>query len=98
MLTTHAENGDMVDGADRRERRAREISLPKFHALSRPEIAEAEATGRVIDLAWQAKHPLYIVHMTCEGALNRVREATKRNQKVNVETCVQYLLLDDYDL
>jgi dihydropyrimidinase len=33
--------------------------------------------------------------MTCEGALNRVREATKRNQKVNVETCVQYLLLDE---
>jgi dihydropyrimidinase len=36
----------------------------------------------------------YIVHLTCEGALNQVRDATKRNQKVNVETCIQYLLLD----
>jgi dihydropyrimidinase len=63
--------------------------------LSRPEIVEAEATGRAIDIAYAGEHPLYVVHMTCEGALNRVREATKRNQKVFVETCVQYLLLDD---
>ena len=39
--------------------------------------------------------PGYIVHLTCEGALNAVRNATrKRNQKVFVETCIQYLLLD----
>ena len=94
MLTTHAENGDMVDGLVA-ENVAKGNTLPKFHPLSRPEIAETEASGRVIDLAYQADSPLYIVHMTCEGALNRVREATKRNQKVYVETCVQYLLLDD---
>jgi dihydropyrimidinase len=38
--------------------------------------------------------PGYIVHMTCEGALNAVRMATLRNQKVYVETCSQYLMLD----
>jgi len=38
--------------------------------------------------------PGYIVHMTCEGALNAVRKATQRNQKVFVETCTQYLMLD----
>lgn len=38
--------------------------------------------------------PAYIVHLTCEGALNAVRDASKRNQKVFVETCIQYLLLD----
>ena len=32
--------------------------------------------------------------MTCEGALNAVRGATIRNQKVFVETCIQYLMLD----
>ncbi|MEK6577739.1 MAG: amidohydrolase family protein, partial [Bdellovibrionota bacterium] len=68
---------------------------PQFHALSRPPICEAEATGRIIDLAFAGDHPLYIVHMTCEEALNRVRTAMMRNQKVHVETCVQYLLLDD---
>jgi dihydropyrimidinase len=58
-------------------------------------MVEAEATGRVIDLAHQGGHPLYIVHLTCEESLARVRYATLRNQKVFVETCVQYLLLDD---
>lgn len=94
MLTTHAENGDMIEGLIAENLAAGNIS-PKFHPLSRPEIAEAEATGRVIDMAYQSNSPLYIVHMTCEAALNRVREATKRNQKVFVETCVQYLFLDD---
>ncbi|MEI6436285.1 MAG: amidohydrolase family protein, partial [Bacteroidota bacterium] len=36
----------------------------------------------------------YVVHLSCEGALNQIREATKRNQKIHVETCIQYLILD----
>lgn len=94
IVTVHAENGDLADSLIQ-QNRANKNFAPKYHALSRPEIVESEATGRAIDLAYAGGHPVYIVHMTCEGALNRVREATKRNQKVLVETCVQYLLLDD---
>jgi dihydropyrimidinase len=94
LVTVHAENGDLADSLIQANRAAGNTA-PRFHALSRPEIVEAEATGRAIDLAYSGDHPVYIVHMTCEGALNRVREATKRNQRVLVETCVQYLLLDD---
>jgi len=94
MVTTHAENGDLADMLVA-ENRARGNTAPKFHALSRPPICEAEATGRIMDLAHEGGHPLYIVHMTCEEALNRVRTAMMRNQRVHVETCVQYLLLDD---
>lgn len=94
MVTTHAENGDLADMLVQ-ENRAKGNTSPKFHALSRPPIVEAEATGRVMDLAYEGGHPLYIVHMTCEEALNRVRQAMMRNQRVHVETCVQYLLLDD---
>lgn len=94
LVTTHAENGDLVDTLIA-ENRAKGNLTPKYHPLSRPPIVEAEATGRVMDLAHYGGHPLYIVHMTCDEALDRVREGTKRNQKVFVETCVQYLLLDD---
>lgn len=94
IVTVHAENGDLADSLIQQNRAAGNTA-PKYHALSRPEIVEAEATGRAIDLAYSGGHPLYVVHMTCEGALNRVRDATKRNQTVLVETCVQYLLLDD---
>jgi dihydropyrimidinase len=94
IVTTHAENGDLVDTLIEENRGGGKLT-PEFHALSRPPMCEAEATGRIIDIAYQGGHPLYIVHLTCEDALNRVRAATQRNQKVHVETCVQYLLLDD---
>lgn len=94
IVTVHAENGDLADCLIR-QFRENGCMAPKYHALSRPEIVEAEASGRAIDLAYAGGHPLYIVHMTCEGALNRVRAAAGRNQRVLVETCVQYLLLDE---
>jgi dihydropyrimidinase len=94
LVTVHAENGDLAD-SNIQKNRALGNMAPKYHALSRPEIVESEATGRAIDLAHNGEHPLYIVHMTCESALNRVQDSLKRGQKVFVETCVQYLLLND---
>ena len=94
IVTTHAENGDLVDTL-KAELLAAGKTEPKYHALSRPPICEAEATGRIADLAFEGNHPLYVVHMTCEDAVNRVRAAMMRNQKIHVETCIQYLLLDD---
>jgi len=94
LVTVHAENGDLADSLIQINKELGN-KAPRFHALSRPEIVESEATGRAIDIAYAGEHPLYVVHMTCEGALNRVKDATKRNQKVLVETCIQYLLLDD---
>ncbi len=94
MVISHCENGDLIDELVTQHRAAGHTE-PKYHPLCHPEIAEAEASGRFIDLAWQGRHPCYIVHLTCEGALNRVRQATFRGQHVNVETCIQYLLLND---
>lgn len=94
MVTAHAENGDVIDSLVKKAIAAGEHA-PKYHALTRPPIAEAEATSRFIDLAYAGGHPCYVVHMTCKDALDRVRIAQKRNQKILVETCVQYLLLDD---
>ncbi len=93
MVTVHATNGDMIDGLIAKHRAEGKLS-PRYHYLSQPEVTEAEASGRFIDLANYTGVPAYIVHLTCEGALNAVRNATRRNQKVFVETCIQYLLLD----
>jgi dihydropyrimidinase len=65
-----------------------------YHYLSQPEITEAEASQRFADMAFYTGCPGYIVHLTCEGALNAVRDSTKRDQKIFVETCIQYLILD----
>jgi dihydropyrimidinase len=93
LVTAHATNGDMIDTLVAKNRAEGKLT-PLYHYLSQPEITEAEASGRFIDMAHYTDVPSYIVHLTCEGALNQVRAATARNQKVFVETCLQYLLLD----
>ena len=93
MVTVHATNGDMIDYLIDKHRAEGKLS-PLYHYLSQPEVTEAEASGRFADIADYTGCPGYIVHLTCEGALNAVRNATRRNQKVFVETCIQYLLLD----
>src|SRR6202020_1087567 len=72
---------------------------PKYHALTRPTTAEAEATNRAIALAEIAGTPVYIVHLSCNEALEKVREARDRGLRVYAETCPQYLYLslDDMD-
>ena len=93
LVQVHATNGDMIDHLVAKHRGEGKLA-PLYHYLSQPEITEAEASRRFIDMAYHTGAPAYIVHMTCEGALNAVRNATLRNQKVFVETCPQYLLLD----
>lgn len=93
LVTVHATNGDMIDYLVARHRSEGKLS-PRYHYLSQPEITEAEASGRFADMAHYTGCPGYIVHLTCEGALNAIRNATFRNQHVWVETCIQYLLLD----
>ncbi len=93
MVTVHATNGDVIDFLVAKHRKEGKLS-PLYHYLSQPEVTEAEASGRFADMADYTGCPGYIVHLTCEGALNAVRNATRRNQKVFVETCIQYLILD----
>lgn len=93
LINVHATNGDMIDYLVAKHRAEKKLA-PLYHYLSQPEITEAEASERFVDMTYYTGCPGYIVHLTCEGALNAVRNATKRNQKVFVETCIQYLILD----
>jgi dihydropyrimidinase len=93
MVTTHATNGDMIDFLVAKHRSEGKLS-PLYHYLSQPEVTEAEASGRFAHMAGYTGCPGYIVHMTCEGALNAIRDAGKKNKQVFGETCIQYLILD----
>jgi len=93
LVTVHATNGDMIDSLIAKNLAAGNTK-PLYHYLSQPEVTEAEASGRFCDMLNYTGCTGYIVHMTCEGALNAVRKRTMRNQKVFVETCSQYLMID----
>ncbi len=93
LVTVHATNGDMIDFLIAKHRSEGNLS-PLYHYLSQPEVTEAEASGRFSELAQYTGVRGYIVHMTCEGALNAVRDVSKMNHNVIAETCIQYLMLD----
>ncbi|HET7386195.1 MAG TPA: dihydropyrimidinase [Arthrobacter sp.] len=95
MLTMmHAENGGVIDVLVRRALRAGKTG-PKFHASTRPALAEAEAVHSAIAIAEMAEAPIYIVHLSAERSLQHVAEARGRGQHAYAETCPQYLFLDD---
>jgi dihydropyrimidinase len=92
LICMHAENGGAIDVIVQRAL-AEGKRAPKYHALTRPTTAEAEATARAIALAEMAGAPVYIVHLSCNEALEKVREARDRGLPAYAETCPQYLFL-----
>src|SRR5213593_3968675 len=92
LICMHAENGSAIDVIVQ-QALAEGKKAPKYHALTRPTTAEAEATSRAIALAEMAGAPVYIVHLSCNDALEKVREARDRGLPVYAETCPQYLYL-----
>ena len=97
-ICMHAENGDVIDVLVQRALAAGHTA-PKYHALTRPPRAEAEATHRAIALAEMADVPIYIVHLSAAEALDMVTEARDRGLPAYAETCPQYLFLsfDNYE-
>lgn len=94
LCCIHAENGDVIDVLVRRALAAGRTG-PRWHASTRPELAEAEATHRAIALAEMADAPVYFVHLSCEPALDEVTRARDRGRPVFAETCPHYLFLDE---
>jgi dihydropyrimidinase len=68
---------------------------PENHPRTRPDYMEAEAIHRLLALAHVTNTPLVLAHLSCALGLDAVRVARARGQTVWVETCPQYLLLDE---
>ena len=96
LVMVHAENGDVVDLLVKRALADGNTSAI-HHALTRPEMVEAEATGRAARLAEFTGASLFVVHVTCAAAAAEVEAAQQRGAHVTGETCLQYLVntIDD---
>ena len=84
----------MIDAPITEKKAAGEMGVSS-HPETRPDFLEAEAVGRLLHIAEAVDIPVIIVHLTSAAALREVEAARKRGQKVYVETCPQYLVLDD---
>lgn len=94
LAGVHCEVGKMVSQGIKRELELGHKE-PKYHPVSRPPIVEAEAVKRCLAAARLADAPVNIVHLSTELGLREVQKAREKGQRVYVETCPQYLLLDD---
>lgn len=90
----HCENSDLVKSMVKEQKALGHLS-PSAHPASRPPLVEAEAVGRLLKIARLADAPIIVVHLSTEAGLKEVQLARKEGQEVYLETCPQYLLLDD---
>ncbi|USG68114.1 dihydropyrimidinase [Brevibacillus ruminantium] len=93
LVQVHAENGDVLDYLTKKAL-AEGNTEPIYHAYTRPPEAEGEATGRAIALTALADSQLYVVHVSCASAVQRIAEAREKGWNIYGETCPQYLALD----
>ncbi|MBO3761663.1 dihydropyrimidinase [Ciceribacter sp. L1K22] len=99
LVMVHCENEDAIRYLIGRHEEEGKLA-PKYHATTRPVAAEREATHRALSLAEIVDVPIVIVHVSNREAMEEIRRARQRGQKIAGETCPQYLMLtaDDLDL
>ena len=94
LVTVHCENDALVTAATA-DLVARKQTTWRYHARSRPALAEHEAIHRALFLAQAARAPVYIVHCSTGRSVELVQQARGHGQMAFAEMCIQYLLLND---
>src|SRR3954447_3837997 len=94
LTLVHAENGEAI------EERIRILvaegkNEPKYHAVSRPVVMQADGVARAVRVAEFAKSPVFIVHVSCESAMMEIVRSRDDGNAAYGETCTQYLFLDE---
>jgi dihydropyrimidinase len=97
LVMVHCEGYDAIKFMTQRLEAAGKIA-PYYHAVSRPEAVEREATHRAISHGELLDTPIMIVHVSGREAMEQIRWAQRRGLKVYGETCTQYISLTADDL
>jgi dihydropyrimidinase len=93
IVTAHCENETLV--AERqKELLAAGRTDPAQHHESRPPAVEAEGVHHLMTFAELTGAATYIVHLSCQEALDEAIAARQRGVRVSIETLIQYLVLD----
>lgn len=94
IVGVHCENKGIIDARIEEEKAAGHVE-PSAHPVTRPAEAEAEAIDRLLKIAALVDIPVMVVHLSTALGYQEVEQARARGQKVYLETCPQYLVLDD---
>lgn len=94
IIGVHCENGDLADTLAA-ELLKNGVTSPAGHPLARNARVESEAISRLLTIAKQAEVPVNIVHLSSKEGLAEIQNARANGVQCFVETCPQYLTLDD---
>ncbi len=92
LVCIHAENDGLI-GWTRDALLAGGKTEPKWHAVSRPRLAEIEAVERMIRFAEFFATPIMLFHISTTEAVDAIRAARARGVPVWAETCPHYLFM-----
>lgn len=94
ILCLHAEDNDLVESMTEQHVQ-REHFAAIYHPRSRTAEAEALAITKAAEIAGELQAPLYIVHLSSRAGLEAARAARSQGVRLYLETCPQYLALDE---
>jgi dihydropyrimidinase len=93
IVTAHCENAELVARLPQKLL-AEGKTGPEWHEPSRPESVEAEGTGRFATFLENTGAAGYVVHLSCEKALQAAVAAKSRGVRIHVESVLPHFLLD----
>ena len=94
IIGVHCENFDLLN-AKIAELHAAGRFDPPAHPASRPASVEAAGVAALMRTAELADAPAWVVHLSCADSLKEVALAREKGVEVYVETCPQYITLDE---
>ncbi len=93
ITTAHCENAELV-GRLQQMLLAQGKTGPEWHEPSRPESVEAEGTHRFATFLENTGAAGYVVHLSCEAALEKAMAAKSRGVGIHVESVIPHFMLD----
>jgi dihydropyrimidinase len=94
LVQVHAESFDVIKRMDELNEAQKKLT-PFDHARAHTALAEESAIERTITAVEFTGSRIYIVHLSSDKGLRKVREARDRGLRVYAETCPQYLTLNE---
>ena len=97
VLQLHCESGNIIEYLENKliaEGHTHPVDFP----TACPDWAEEEAINRAIKMGAATNCPTYVVHLSTQLGLERIKQAQAQGQRIWTETCPQYLLLSDAEM
>ena len=97
LMQLHCESGNIIEYLENKLI-AEGHTHPTDFPTACPDWAEEEAINRAINMGTATGCPTYVVHLSTQLGLERIKQAHAKGQKIWTETCPQYLLLSDAEM